>query len=109
MLPSALGRPAGCFWFHSITSSARTRIVSGTVTPRAFAVLRLTTSSNRDGRSIGRSAGLAPPRMRPTSYAFARPAFINLKGKQAISSKTNCVIARIIRAQRASYHYGHIF
>src|SRR5262249_36563154 len=47
--------------FHSITSSARTRIVSGMVIPRAFAVLRFTTSSNLAGRSMGRSAGLVPP------------------------------------------------
>jgi hypothetical protein len=51
---------------HSITSSARTRIVSGMVIPRAFAVLRFTTSSNLAGRSMGRSAGLVPPKMRPT-------------------------------------------
>jgi hypothetical protein len=59
-------RTGGLLGVHSITSSARTRIVSGMVMPRAFAVLRLTISSNRDGRSIGRSAGLVPPRMRPT-------------------------------------------
>src|SRR5262249_15997185 len=32
--------------FHSITSSARTRIVVGIVTPSALAVFRLSTSSN---------------------------------------------------------------
>src|SRR6187200_2587533 len=47
---------------YSITSSARVRIVSGIVIPRAFAVLRFTTSSNLVGRSMGRSAGLVPPR-----------------------------------------------
>src|SRR5260370_37993309 len=51
---------------HSITSSARTRIVSGMVIPRAFAALRFTTISNLAGRSIGRSAGLGPPKIRAT-------------------------------------------
>src|SRR3954447_10496435 len=50
---------------YSITSSARTRIISGMVIPRALAVLRFTTSSNLAGRSIGRSAGLVPPKIRP--------------------------------------------
>jgi len=50
----------------SMTSSARSRSASGTVRPRAFAVLRLTTSSNLVGRSTGRSAGLAPLRIFPT-------------------------------------------
>src|SRR5262249_24155067 len=45
---------------HSITSSARSRMEVGTVTPRVLAVLRFTTSWNWAGRSIGRSAGLRP-------------------------------------------------
>src|SRR5262245_54107372 len=45
---------------YSITSSARARSLSGAVRPSAFAVLRLRTSSNLVGCSIGRSAGLAP-------------------------------------------------
>jgi len=45
---------------HSITLSARTKIASGTVRPRALAVLRLMTNSNFVGCSTGRSAGLAP-------------------------------------------------
>ena len=40
---------------HLITSSARNRIDSGMVMPRALAVLRLTTSSNLVGCSIGKS------------------------------------------------------
>jgi hypothetical protein len=51
---------------HSSTVSARTRTVSGMLMPRAFAVLRFTTKSNLAGRSMGRSAGLVPPKMRPT-------------------------------------------
>src|SRR5215472_379000 len=51
--------------FHSITSSARTRIDGGTVMPSALAVLRLTTSSNVVGCCTGRSAGLAPLSMFP--------------------------------------------
>src|SRR5712671_134551 len=51
---------------YSITSSARASSVGGRVKPSAFAVLRLTTSSNRIGCSIGRSAGLAPLRILST-------------------------------------------
>src|SRR5262249_49927426 len=49
--------------FHSITSSARASKLSSTVSPRAFAVLRLITSSNRVGCTTGSSAGLAPLRI----------------------------------------------
>jgi hypothetical protein len=45
---------------HSITSSARARIEGGIVRPKAFAVLRLTTSSKLVDCWTGRSAGLAP-------------------------------------------------
>ena len=48
---------------YSITSSARASSVAGTVSPSAFAVFRLMTSSNLVGCSIGRSAGLAPFRI----------------------------------------------
>jgi ABC transporter substrate binding protein len=44
---------------YSITWSARNSSVCGIVRPSAFAVLRLITSSNFVGCSIGRSAGLA--------------------------------------------------
>ena len=49
-----------------ITSSARSRSDCGTVRPRAAAVLRLTTSSNLVGRSIGRSPGFSPFKIRST-------------------------------------------
>ena len=45
---------------HSITSSARPSNEGGTVSPRALAVLRLITSSNFTGSSIGKSAGFSP-------------------------------------------------
>src|SRR5215208_4687668 len=51
---------------HSITSSARARSVGGIVRPRAFAVLRLTTSSYLVGACTGRFAGFSPLRMRST-------------------------------------------
>src|SRR5438067_1200401 len=51
---------------YSITSSARADRVGGTSIPSAFAVLRLITSSNFVDRSIGRSPGLSPLRMRAT-------------------------------------------
>src|SRR6516165_4101452 len=51
---------------HSITSSARASSVGGTVRLSALAVLRLITKSNFVGCSTGRSAGLAPFKIRPT-------------------------------------------
>ena len=57
---------------HRITSSARSRIDSGIVMPSALAVLRLTTSSNLVGCSIGRSPGLAPFRILSTYPADRR-------------------------------------
>src|SRR3974390_1991599 len=45
---------------HSMTSSARASSAGGMVTPSAFAVLRLMTSSNIVGCSTGMSAGLVP-------------------------------------------------
>jgi len=47
---------------HSITSSVSASSVSGISRPRAFAVLRLITSSNWVGCTTGRSAGLVPLR-----------------------------------------------
>jgi hypothetical protein len=47
---------------YPITSSARMRIVGGTVTPIALAVLRLIRSSNFVGCSTGRSAGFVDER-----------------------------------------------
>src|SRR5262249_2945448 len=46
--------------FHSITSSARSRIDVGNTIPNLFAVLRLTTSSNFVGNSAGTSPGFEP-------------------------------------------------
>src|SRR5262249_53100198 len=50
---------------HSITSSAMASSPGEKVTPRALAVWRLMMNSNFVGCTIGRSAGLAPLRMRP--------------------------------------------
>src|SRR5262249_54759451 len=50
---------------HSITSSARASSVGGNSRPRVLAVWALMTSSNFDVCTTGRSAGLAPLRMRP--------------------------------------------
>jgi hypothetical protein len=55
-----------------MTWSAWRMTVCGTVRPSAFAVLRLITSSNFVGCSMGRSAGLAPLRILSTSPK-ARP------------------------------------
>ena len=51
---------------HSTTSSVTARNCAGTVRPRALAVLKLIASRNFVRRRIGRSAALAPLRMRPT-------------------------------------------
>src|SRR5262249_32104573 len=51
---------------YSITWSARANSEGGMVSPSAFAVLRLITSSNFVGCSMGRSAGLAPFRILST-------------------------------------------
>src|SRR5262249_12546985 len=51
---------------HSITSSASASSLSGICRPSAWAVLRLTTSSNLVGCITGRSAGFSPLRTRPT-------------------------------------------
>src|SRR6516165_8565959 len=56
---------------HSITSSARSSSCGGTSRPRAFAVLRLTTSSNLTGAWTGSSLGFSPLRMR-SAYVAAR-------------------------------------
>src|SRR5262249_49779082 len=50
---------------HSITSSAMASSPGGMVRPSALAVLRLITNSNLVDCTTGRSAGLAPLRMRP--------------------------------------------
>src|SRR5205807_7904783 len=51
---------------HSMTSSASASSSGATDKSRAFAVLRLITNSNFVGCWTGRSAGLAPARIRPT-------------------------------------------
>ena len=51
--------------FHSITWSARASSIGGTSMPSAFAVFRLITNSNLVDCTTGRSAGLAPLRIRP--------------------------------------------
>src|SRR5215813_159142 len=51
---------------HSITSSARARKASGTVSPMALATFKLTTNSNFVGACTGSSAGFSPRRMRST-------------------------------------------
>src|SRR6516165_7322388 len=51
---------------HSITSSARTSNDDGTSRPSALAVLRLRTVSYLVGACTGRSAALAPRRIRST-------------------------------------------
>jgi hypothetical protein len=47
---------------YSITSSARASNEGGTVSPMTLAVLRLITSSNFTGCSMGKSAGFSPLR-----------------------------------------------
>ena len=51
---------------YSITRVACTMITGGIVRPIALAVFKLTTNSNVIGRSIGKSIGFAPLKMRST-------------------------------------------
>ena len=65
--PASMGlSTVGVFIAYSITWSARCRSDGGIVRPRALAILRLITSSNVAGCSMGRSAGLAPLRILST-------------------------------------------
>ena len=57
---------------YSITSSAVASSTCGMVRPSALAVLRLITSSNLVGSSIGRSPGLAPFKILSTKLATRR-------------------------------------
>src|SRR5262249_46165126 len=50
---------------HSIASSASASRLAGTSRPSVLAVCRLMTNSNLVARTIGRSAGFSPLRMRP--------------------------------------------
>ena len=57
---------------YSMTSVTWSRISVGKVMPSSRAVFRLTTKSNRVGRSTGMSAGLAPLRILSTCVAARR-------------------------------------
>src|ERR1019366_9541788 len=57
---------------YSITSSARASSIGGTARPIALAVLRLITSSNLVGCSIGRSLGFAPLKILSATVAARR-------------------------------------
>src|SRR4051812_3789134 len=58
-----LDRTSFAWRTYSITSSARSRIDVGSVTPSALAVLRFTANSKLAVCSTGRSAGRAPRRI----------------------------------------------
>ena len=59
------GRPKGRWKTYSMTSSARALTVGGNSKPSSFADFRFITNSNFVGTTTGRSAGLAPLRIRP--------------------------------------------
>ena len=65
-----------------MTLSARSSSDGGTVSPSAFAVFRLMTSSNFVGCSTGRSAGLAPLRILSTYVAARRHSSAELSSLQ---------------------------
>ena len=71
-LSAATGHDRKSPGFHSSTSSARTRKVSGIAIPMALAVLRLTTNSNLVGCSTGISAGFVPSSIFATRAAILR-------------------------------------
>src|SRR5262245_25427048 len=68
----ALDGPPEGLAAYSITSSARASSEGGTVSPSALAVLRLITSSNFVGCSIGMSPGLVPFKILSTKTAQRR-------------------------------------
>ena len=77
---------------YSITSSARARSVGGIARSRAFAVLRLMTSSNLVGCSTGSLAGFAPFRTRPAvgaglpvGFPIARPVAHEPTGRHVLA------------------------
>src|SRR5215510_4642404 len=61
---SAMGQKRTSEWLHSIISSAPASSAGGTVSQSVFAVLTLMMSVNFVGSCTGKSAGLAPLRMR---------------------------------------------
>src|SRR5262245_52275664 len=61
-----LDRTSFAWRTHSITSSVSASSVGGMIKPIVLAVVRLTTSSNFVGCSIGRSAGFAPRKILST-------------------------------------------
>src|SRR5215831_19033079 len=67
-----LDRTSFAWRTHSITSSARTSSEGGTSKPSAFAVLRLRVVSYLVGACTGRSAALAPRRIRSAYPAASR-------------------------------------
>ena len=73
-----MGRALHRLTRYSITWSACSSSVLGIVNPSALAVLRLMTSSNLVGSSIGRSPGLAPLRTRSTYRAARRNVSVRL-------------------------------
>src|SRR5262245_56651912 len=110
---------------HSITSSARASSVGGISRPMAFAALRLIVSSNFVGCSIGRSAGLAPCKIRLTyqaprlnksdrdvPYDIRPPAFTfsfvwYIAGKRCFSMKP--IISPMCRWIRRSFVVANAF
>src|SRR5262249_43160088 len=96
-LVTATAGDHGAYW---ITSSARSSSEGATVRPSAFAVLRLTMNSNFVGRSMGRSAGLAPLRIFPVKeprrrypsarlgpYAMRQPATAFSRNIEIVGSR----------------------
>src|SRR5262249_30251629 len=63
---------------HSITSSAVASSLSGTVRPSIRAIWALMTNSNLVDCTTGRSAGLAPLRIRPVKTPSCRYASVRL-------------------------------
>src|SRR6185312_3630454 len=86
-----LDRTSFAWRTQSITSSARASSDGGTVRPSACALFRFTNSSNFVGCWTGRSAGLAPLRMRSIYEAERRKMSI-VSGPYDINppSVTNC-------------------
>src|SRR5262249_15795609 len=104
---------------YSITSSARLSSVGGTISPSAFAVLRLIPRSNLVGWWIGRPAGFAAWRIFTIISAHVRKSSSNealydnsppasAKGRNAVAAGSRCLSARSAESlgEAALYHNG---
>jgi hypothetical protein len=86
---------------YSITSSARASSVAGMSTPSIRAVCPLMTSSNLADCTTGKSAGLAPLRMRPV-YTPSCRYVSTMSGSSSVRPLCRCRASRMSLAARGA-------